>query len=136
VAGRRSLAHRRPTAHLVIGAVVLGFALTACTGRSRPAAELETQGRQVFESTCAACHGLDLKGTTAGPSFLDPIYASDHHADAAFYNAAANGVEPHHWNFGAMPPQTGITTDEVEAIIAYVRSRQREAGIEKSTPRP
>jgi hypothetical protein len=79
-----------------------------------------------------------LRGTEgAGPPFLNKIYGPDHHPDAAFYNAVENGVQPHHWNFGAMPPQTTVTEDELEAIIAYVRSRQRASGITgESTPRP
>lgn len=64
-----------------------------------------------------------------GPSFLSPIYAPDHHPDAAFRAAVANGVVPHHWSFGPMPPLPEVSEAEVEAIIAYVRDQQRCAGI-------
>jgi mono/diheme cytochrome c family protein len=119
-------------------AIVLGSVLGACGNDQRPSRELVREGRAVYERTCAACHGVDLRGTEgAGPPFLNKIYAPDHHPDEAFYNAVENGVQPHHWEFGAMPPQTTVTEDELEAIIAYVRSRQRDAGItSKSTPRP
>jgi hypothetical protein len=38
-------------------------------------------------------------------------------------------VEPHHWDFGPMPPQPDVSRADVEAIVAYVRAEQKEAGI-------
>jgi len=114
----------------------IGFALllliaTACGGGGdeRTATELVKEGRTLYESSCAACHGMDLKGSDGGPSFLDPIYAPNHHPDEAFRSAAKNGVRQHHWNFGDMPAQPRFTDADIDAIIAYVRSEQREAGI-------
>ena len=49
--------------------------------------------------------------------------------DAAFLLAVRNGVRPHHWRFGPMPPIDGITDDDVDDIVAYVRGLQRDAGI-------
>ncbi len=43
--------------------------------------------------------------------------------------AARSGVRPHHWNFGPMPPVSGLTDQQVAAIVAYVRSQQQAAGI-------
>lgn len=86
------------------------------------------EGQQLYEATCAACHGADLTGTDAGPPFLDPIYAPDHHSDGAFYAAAELGVQPHHWDFGAMPRQP-VDDEQMRRIIAYIRSVQREEGI-------
>jgi mono/diheme cytochrome c family protein len=91
--------------------------------------DLVAEGQGFYEETCAACHGVDLKGTDNGPPFLDAIYEPGHHPDEAFYAAVENGVQPHHWNFGPMPPQTEVSRDEVEAIVAYVRAEQRDAGI-------
>jgi mono/diheme cytochrome c family protein len=98
-------------------------------GEGSPESALIAQGEDLFGERCAACHGNDLMGTTVGPPFLDPIYAPNHHPDEAFYSAVANGVQPHHWDFGAMPPQPSVTEDEVRAIIAFVRAEQQEAGI-------
>jgi hypothetical protein len=39
-------------------------------------------------------------------------------------------VTPHHWDFGPMPPQPQVGSEELEAIIAHVRALQRDAGIE------
>lgn len=89
---------------------------------------LVADGRGLYGATCAACQGADLEGTDGGPPFLDPIYAPDHHPDGAFYAAAELGVQAHHWEFGPMPPQP-VDTDQLRAIIAYVRAVQRAEGI-------
>ena len=122
--------------------LVLPLLLGACSQDSddnpqlaRPSAEdsngseLATQGKGLYEETCGVCHGLDLKGTDAGPPFLSPIYAPNHHPDESFYAAVEQGVQPHHWDFGPMPPQPAMKREQVEAIIAYVRSQQEAAGI-------
>lgn len=41
-----------------------------------------------------------------------------------------NGARSHHWDFGDMPRIDGITSGQVEAIVAYVREEQRDAGIQ------
>jgi mono/diheme cytochrome c family protein len=99
-------------------------------GEERTPAELAREGERLWETAvCAACHGADMQGTGAGPPFLHTIYALNHHSDEAFFNAAKNGAKAHHWSFGDMPPQPEITDEELRAIIAYVRERQREEGI-------
>lgn len=115
---------------LLVAALVLTLGATACgggTGGGDPVA----RGRDLFrgEATCATCHGADLRGTSMGPSFLDAIYAPNHHPDVAFHAAVKNGVQPHHWAFGPMPPLPHLDTDDVDAIIAFVRDAQRKAGI-------
>lgn len=65
-----------------------------------------------------------------GPPLVHKIYEPSHHGDAAFQVAAAQGVRAHHWRFGNMPPQDGVTAGDVTAIIAYVRELQRANGIE------
>lgn len=86
-------------------------------------------GRGLYAANCARCHGGDLKGTTLGPPLLDAIYRRDHHADAAFAIAVRNGVRPHHWNFGPMPPVVGVTEQQVALITAFVRFEQESVGI-------
>jgi mono/diheme cytochrome c family protein len=119
---------RRRTA--VVAILIGGVAFTSCGGDDRTQAQLVREGREMFQSTCAACHGPDLRGTTSGPSFLNPIYLPDHHPDEAFYTAVKDGVQPHHWNFGAMPAQPGFDDADIRAIIEYIRSEQRDAGVE------
>ena len=88
-----------------------------------------SQGEQLFTANCAPCHGLGATGTEQGPPLVHEYYEPSHHSDDAFRSAVANGVQPHHWEFGPMPPVPGVQGEEVEAIIAYVRGLQREAGI-------
>ena len=113
------------------------FALGACgdgpvdggAGESSTGAGEAARGAQLFAANCAHCHGEQAKGTTQGPPLADRVYEPSHHPDDAFRSAVANGVTPHHWQFGPMPPVPGVEPDEVEAIISYVRGLQREAGI-------
>ncbi|MFQ5438752.1 MAG: c-type cytochrome [Paracoccaceae bacterium] len=87
-------------------------------------------GKRAFESACAACHGLNAAGVMgAGPTFISRIYVPNHHADYSFLSAVANGVTAHHWPFGNMPPQEGMTRADILNIIAYIRELQRANGI-------
>jgi len=101
-----------------------------------PGPDLIAEGQRIYQQNCAMCHGVDLKGTDTGPPFLSPIYAPNHHPDEAFYAAVTNGVEPHHWEFGPMPAQPAVGRDDVTAIVAYVRSRQQDAGITEDPSHP
>ena len=118
-------------------ALCVGLTLGACGGDGSTGddtgdggAAALADGKELFEENCATCHGEDLKGTSAGPPFLNDIYEPGHHPDESFYAAVAGGVRAHHWGFGDMPPVPGLSEQDVTAIIAYVRDEQRAAGIE------
>jgi mono/diheme cytochrome c family protein len=123
---------------LVIGGIVVVVAVAS--GPSTPlegsASGVDALGAEVFSASCATCHGPDLRGTFVGPPLVDEIYAPDHHGDDAIRSAIANGVQPHHWDFAAMPPVPGLDAREVEAVIAHIRAVQREAGIGTTTTTP
>ena len=131
---------------VVVAVWLVASVLTACSEAEQagdtPSADapsagpLVAEGRDLYEQTCATCHGSDLRGTGSGPPFLDPIYAPNHHPDESFYAAVANGVQPHYWDFGPMLPQLSVTQEDVAAIIAYVRSEQQEAGITEDPDHP
>jgi mono/diheme cytochrome c family protein len=87
-------------------------------------------GDALYQANCASCHGADLRGTSKGPSHLSVVYEPNHHGDDAFRSAIANGSAQHHWEFGDMPPVEGLSSSEVEAIIAYVRDVQEREGFE------
>ncbi len=117
-------------AALVIAIVLTSVLTTSPDGTSAGAGPGDPAvGAQLYGANCAQCHGADLGGTAQGPPFLDKIYAPNHHADASFSRAVANGVQPHHWGFGAMPAQPQIDDVELADIIAYVRQEQSAAGI-------
>ena len=86
-------------------------------------------GEELFNANCSACHGVGATGTTQGPTLIDGIYRPGHHPDSSFRNAVQRGVRQHHWSFGDMAPVAGVSSDDVEKIICYVRELQRADGI-------
>ena len=88
-------------------------------------------GKTTFDQNCAACHGDNAAGREGmGPPLVHRIYEPSHHADPAFFLAVRNGVRAHHWRFGDMAPVAGVDDEQIETIIAYVRTLQRANGIE------
>jgi len=86
-------------------------------------------GKEAFDANCAACHGAHAAGTDQGPPLVHVIYNAGHHADETFFLAAKIGVRRHHWRYGDMPPQPQVTTEQVAAIVDYVRELQAANGI-------
>ncbi|GJM01344.1 MAG: hypothetical protein DHS20C07_30230 [Methyloligella sp.] len=91
--------------------------------------KVAVEGRQIFEKKCMGCHGKSGSGTQKGPPLIHKYYEPNHHSDRSFFLAVKNGVRPHHWQFGNMPPIKGVTSSDVEKIISYIREIQRENGI-------
>lgn len=87
-------------------------------------------GERAFNAVCATCHGANAAGSDAGPPLVHRIYEPSHHGDHAFELAVTNGVRAHHWKFGNMPPQSGLTKADVRTIVVYVRELQRVNGID------
>lgn len=118
--------------------VALAVALTACaTGSATSDQDSTTDpaGAALYVQNCSRCHGVDLQGTDRGPSQLSEVYKPDHHPDASYRAAIAEGVQAHHWPFGDMAPVEGLTADQVDAIIGYIRAQQDEHGFEPYPPR-
>ena len=90
---------------------------------------LASDGRVLFQRTCAACHGENAAGTDRGPPLVHDLYNPGHHSDDAFVLAARSGVRAHHWPYGNMPPQRDVTEPQVRAIARYVRELQAANGI-------
>jgi mono/diheme cytochrome c family protein len=119
--------------------LVMTAVVTACTAASEttiPAQDpdLVDEGEQLYAANCAQCHGDDLRGTDRGPSHLSEVYEPGHHADGAFLYAVQVGSRAHHWSFGDMPPIEGLSPENVEAIVAFVREQQRIHGFEPYPP--
>lgn len=87
------------------------------------------EGEGLFDANCSVCHGENAAGTNQGPTLIDRIYHPGHHSDASIRNAVSRGVQQHHWVFGDMAPVAGVSSDDVEKIICYVRELQRADGI-------
>ena len=88
-----------------------------------------SSGQALFNTNCAVCHGTDAAGSNAGPPLVHPIYGPGHHPDFSFKNAVQNGVPSHHWWFGDMAPLPGVSEQDVEQIVCFVRELQRANGI-------
>lgn len=122
-------------------ALIVAIAISAAPESAPAVAERDpaavAAGAELYQASCAQCHGADLEGTATGPSFLDVTYAPNHHGDEAFQRAAAAGVVPHHWNFGPMPPVVpALSREEVALIVEFVRSEQEAAGILRDPRHP
>ena len=133
---------RRRTLQVIVIGAAAGIVLAGC-GTSSPDQEqpatitdsaLVEAGDALYQASCAACHGADLRGTANGPSHLSIVYEPNHHGDAAFLLAVQRGAPAHHWEFGNMPPIDGLSNDDVLAIIAFVRDAQRTEGVEPYPP--
>ena len=111
--------------------ITLSGCVVGSGGTIRPQDQtLVDAGAELYSANCAQCHGDDLRGTDKGPSHLSVIYEPSHHGDGAFLVAVTRGVRAHHWDFGDMPPVEGLTADDVEAIVAFVRETQRVEGFD------
>ncbi len=89
-----------------------------------------SRGAIVYASSCASCHGADLRGTDKGPSHLSVVYEPNHHGDDSFRSAIVNGAPQHHWDFGPMAPVTGLDAQDMDAVIAFVRAEQERLGFD------
>jgi mono/diheme cytochrome c family protein len=95
---------------------------------------LVAEGGVLYQANCALCHGADLRGTDLGPSHLSVVYQPGHHGDGAFALASINGVRAHHWEFGDMVSMPGLSQEDLDRIIAFVRETQRIEGFEPYPP--
>ena len=87
-------------------------------------------GQRLYDTACASCHGANAAGVEGtAPPLVHIYYEPNHHGDEAFQRAVAIGVTSHHWRFGNMPAQTGLTRGDVAMIITYIRELQRANGI-------
>ncbi len=136
----KSLKHGMAMRAIVLASLI-SVVSAACGGSPALPATIEPQnpelvavGAVLYEASCAACHGSDLRGTDMGPSHLSVVYEPNRHSDVAFSLAVRVGTRQHHWGFGAMAPVEGLSDDDVEAIIAFVRESQRTEGFEPFPP--
>ena len=118
----------RPTLTCSILAITTSlFLASACSGDD---VAPRSAGDAVYQSNCASCHGADQRGTDQGPSQLSIVYEPNHHSDDAYRSAIRNGARQHHWNFGNMPAVEGITDEEIELVIQFIREQQEILGFE------
>lgn len=112
---------------LAVLALTVAVALAAC---GRGGGDPVAKGDALFHGngTCATCHGPNLEGTVMGPSLLDPRYDAAVLGDEQIRAAVRNGVRFKNWQAGVMPALPHLDDDDIDAIIAFVRSEQRSEG--------
>jgi cytochrome c oxidase cbb3-type subunit 3 len=131
---RRRVIQRMIVASLVSGAMIFVFALTGrpreVKGRDAHAAPAGAgqglnEGRQVFESRCAGCHGLDGRGGERAPSIATDSRAQ-RRSDAELLRIVHDGVPA-----AGMPAFSTLDSDTAKSLIGYLRLLQGQAGAVK-----
>lgn len=90
---------------------------TSATAETSAAAEAQVDdGQKLFAANCATCHGINLEGTTQGPSLIGVGAASvDFQVGTGRMPLAATGPQ-------AEKKPVQFTDEQVKALAAYVAS--------------
>src|SRR5260370_31898494 len=118
---------RRPTAGyavVLLGLILVGAVYATITGSGSSAASTDltvsqtqiAQGRQIFQQTCATCHGLEAQGTAAAPSLIGVGAAA---VDFQVSTGRMPATEPGPEN-DRKPPQ--LTPAQTRPVADYIQS--------------
>lgn len=104
---------------LAVAAVRISDSLPSA-GSTRASAEVLTLGEELYQTSCAACHGSDGEGSsqpTIPAPPLDGSAHSWHHADSQIVGLIRQG--------GTKMPAIGAawSDEQVEAVLTFVKSR-------------
>ena len=86
-------------------------------------------GQVLFAENCQPCHGANAGGTDSGPPLVHKLYEPETRTDFSIYRAVKFGVRSQNWKFGDMPAINGVSDQEIEMIISFVRAMQKANGI-------
>lgn len=88
-------------------------------------------GRVVLNERCADCHGIDgTGGSRKGPPILHSMYRREIFPDFQFKRSVLDGKREKNWRFGPMEPVKGLSDEDINGVIAFVREVQDATGIE------
>lgn len=121
--GRTERAIRRSAAAWLLAIALLAAALSGCGSTQG------TDGRALFATNCALCHGPAGQGTDQGPSLRVVRYLPEQLSDAEMAAGIRNGVPEQEFDYGPMPAFPRLDDDEIDAIVEVVRDLQREGGL-------
>ena len=103
---------------VLVGAIYAAFAGHGASAANPPGATAQeiAQGKQLFEVTCASCHGVNAQGTSRGPSLIGV-------GAAAVSFQVSTGRMPAK-EAGAQVPQKApqMTPAQTRALAAYITS--------------
>lgn len=85
---------------------------------TEPDAAALAEAKQTYESVCAACHGLDARGSERGPNIASRPEAVQK-TDAELTQILANGKPA-----AGMPPFSSFGAAKLSAMVAYLRTLQ------------
>ena len=85
---------------------------------SNASASLVVQGKQIFTSSCAQCHGLDGKGSERAPNIVDRANAQ-RASDSQIFQIIQNGVPG-----TGMPAFHSLHNPQIRAVVVYIRALQ------------
>ena len=113
-----------PEARMLSRVLRIGLALAvlgqiAWSFRPAPSsaqADLEIEGRALYEANCSTCHGLGAEGTVNGPSLLGVGPASVDFMLRTGRMSLANSADQ------SVRSEPKFTPTEIDALIAYVAS--------------
>jgi ubiquinol-cytochrome c reductase cytochrome c subunit len=97
-------------------AAVTGVGAAAASSHSVPGGPLIAEGRSIFNTECASCHGLFAQGTPTGPSLIGV-------GSAAVDFQVSTGRMPAK-ELGPEQPRKGVTLhpQQIRALAAYIAS--------------
>jgi cytochrome c oxidase cbb3-type subunit III len=131
---RQNQSHRRPKRTCLVKCVIAlevilvwGFATRSQTplrtSNAPPQQERSSgEGRKLFETVCAACHGLDGRGGERGPDIAtrqEVLELSDKKTLAILQNGISSA---------GMPSFTKLGVVKLNAVLTYLRSLQGRSG--------
>lgn len=74
------------------------------------------QGKRTFASNCAACHGLDARGSERAPNLVDRANGP-RLSDSKLFHVIQDGIPA-----GGMPSFRSLGISQISAIVRYLRT--------------
>lgn len=106
---------------LAVGLILLGSLRSNATEKREAPAKAgpASAGRKLFESRCAACHGLDGRGGERATDIVTDALSDEPLRDIIRHGIPRRGMPA----FGFM-----LTPDEIRQVVAFVQSAARARG--------
>lgn len=114
---------RHKTFRIIAVVLAVPINLTLATGQAATAASKSTplpvaQGKQLLAANCAACHGIDGKGSERAPNIADTLHVRQL-SDGDLANIIGNGITG-----TGMPAFRSLSNAQIGDLVAYLRSLQ------------